>query len=125
MTAGAARCATPCELRLPPGPVSLVVDGPRRFTRGLVIPSRPARVTLQHLTVSRIAAGSVLTTLGLAFAITGVSFVATPNYTIGGQSVQYAAGVPLLVAGAGFLTGGIVNLALIRGARVDLLPASR
>ena len=90
--------------------------------RRLLIPAQPSRVTLQHLTVGRIVAGSVLTGLGLVFTITGAAFVGTTDYSIGGQNVQYSAGVPLLFAGGGFLIGGIINLAMIRGSSAALAP---
>lgn len=74
-----ASCATPCTRQLSPGPVSLTVLGPgrKRFSTELVLPEQMTQVRVQHFTLNRVIAGSVLLTLGLALTVSGSIGLAT------------------------------------------------
>lgn len=74
-----ASCATPCTRQLSPGPVSLTVLGPgrKRFSTELVLPEQMTQVRVQHFTLNRVIAGSVLLALGLALTASSSIGLAT------------------------------------------------
>lgn len=119
---GTATCITPCKLTIPSGPVNVAVAGPRTFNKELILPAGPSRVTVQHLTLSRVIAGSILTGLSIPFLTAGSEFV------IWGEDDDIlwddatVVGSLLVAHGIAFFVAGVVELALIKTNKLALVP---
>lgn len=121
---GSTACQTPCSLPLPSGPQVVVVNGPgsRFFRRPVVIPENPVLVKLQHVTVGRIVAGSILSAVSLPLNFFGALLTFSEN-----NPASLPFGVPMLVTGIGCTVTGIVLLATLRTntALVRPLPTAQ
>lgn len=108
---GNTACQTPCSLGLPAGPHMVVVNGPgsRFFRRPVVIPDSPVLVKLQHITVGRIIAGSILSAVSLPLNFFGALVAFAEN-----SPASLPLGVPMLLTGLGCTVTGIVLLATSR-----------
>jgi len=75
---GDAECASPCELLAPPGPTSVRVSGPARFTTRLQIPPQPIGAEVRHRDAGSFITGTILVASGLA-NVAAAGLVWLPN----------------------------------------------
>jgi len=96
-----ARCVTPCQLHLPPGPVDVEVVDPVHYRKQLIVPGGPVSVTVSTRSRNHLITGIVMTVLTLAFTATAIGLAESGGVTAStaGQYWPLFAG---LAAGAAF-----------------------
>jgi hypothetical protein len=121
VSAGGQSCITPCALQLPAGVVRFDVLGPPGTTSPFValveLPEGQATVKVQHLTLARLIAGSLLAPIGAAGLVAGtVLLYSSPPMNQAG--LYLGAGAAASVGGGGLLAAGITLLVTSHRRRV-------
>lgn len=121
-TGSADSCTAPCTLHVPAGVTVIDVRGPasKNFRREIVIPSGPAQVTVQHFTLSRVIAGTILTVIGLPLAAMGGWLLTNPGGSDFFNEEMITGGV-IGAHGLAFTIAGITQLATIRRNKADVV----
>jgi TolA-binding protein len=110
-------CTSPCQLKVPAGPTTVTVTGPgtKQFQRNVLFPNGPSQIHVQHFTLSRAIAGSVLLALSVPFWVEGVLLLVKSDLIFAGV---------LTLHGAVFSGVGIGQLASIKRNSVEIQPLS-
>lgn len=113
-------CTAPCELRAAAGPTVVTVSGPgsKQFQKEVTLPSSPAQMQVQHLTLSRAIAGPILFVLGAGLIGGGSAFLSDYGVRSGG----IIASPIMLLHGAVFFFVGLGEMAAIKRSSIRIQP---
>lgn len=105
------RCEAPCTLDVPPGTITLVVQGDAEFTQQLEVPNRPSTAVIETRSGGRLVTGLVLFSIG---GVIGIYLTANQKDASEISVAEARSNLYLAIAGLGFTVTGAV-LALTAG----------
>ena len=113
-------CQTPCNLRALPGRQIISVAGPgsKLFRSEITIPTTPAQITVQHLTLGKAIGGAIALAYGMPSLI--ASTVATNDRIRDGKTLEAIAYGSLAFSGASSALAAIITLATIKINRASV-----